>query len=241
VQVLDAVVIWDIDGTVIDGSLERRFLDYLIRHGHVTPGSLLGSALRLATDFPPKWHKVKACYLRGRSVDRVASLVDGCWNETILPDISPSAVSAAHQLKELGATQLLQSGTLRPLADKMATHLGIPDVIAADLEIRNSLYTGRLIRPHPIDERKMLYADEWLIERGLNWEDTVAIADHWGDRYMLEQSDLAIVVCPMRQLRDMAKRMNWTILENRDDLSSVVGIIDSHIRERKAEIKGKAN
>jgi HAD superfamily phosphoserine phosphatase-like hydrolase len=236
---LDIVVIWDIDGTVIDGSLERRFLDYLIKHGHVTPGSLVGSALRLATDFPPKWHKVKACYLRGKPVDRVAGLVDACWTESILPDVSRAAVDAVHQLRDLGATQLLQSGTLRPLADKMASHLGIADVIAADLEIRDDRYTGRLVKPHPIDERKMLYADEWLIERGLNWDNTVAIADHWGDRYMLERSDLAIVVCPMRQLRDMAKRMGWIVIENRDELHTTVEIIRNHVSDRETEIRDR--
>lgn len=238
---LDIVVIWDIDGTVIDGSLERRFLDHLIRHGHVTPGFVLSSAFRLATDFPPKWHKVKACYLRGQSIEHVASLVDACWNESILPDIATSAVDAAHQLKDLGATQVLQSGTLHPLADKVASYLGISDVIAAELEINDGQYTGRLVKPHPIDMRKLQYAGEWLTERGLKWKNTVAIADHWGDRFMLDRSGLAITVCPMKQLRAIARRKQWIILDNRDDLSSVVEIIKSHVSNREAEVRGQFN
>lgn len=235
----DQVVIWDIDGTLITSSLERRFLDHLVKHGYASPSHLFRSFWRLMLDWPPQYHKIKAFYIRGLSVDLIREQIDLCWNESILPDISSVAVNAVYELRDLGAKQLLLSGTLRPLAEKMAEHLGIVDVIASDLEVRDGMYTGRLLAPHPKNIRKMQYADKWLTSRGLQWDCTISIADHWGDRFLLSRANKAIVVNPKQQLRKMAKRKGWLILDGQDDLSSVVSAINSYRSNEGTEVEAR--
>lgn len=223
----EQVVIWDIDGTLISGSLERRFLDYLVKHGYTTPSHLFRSFWSLMFDWPPQYHKIKAFYIRGRSVDSIGEQIDLCWDESVLPDITSSAVEAVRALDEAGVKQVLLSGTLRPLAKKMADYLQVADVIASDLEIEDGIYTGRLLRPHPKNIRKMLYADEWLRSKGLQWDRAIAIGDHWGDRFLLERANRAFAVNPNQKLRNMAKQEGWLIVNGQSDLSSVVSEITS--------------
>ncbi|MBU1319071.1 MAG: haloacid dehalogenase-like hydrolase [candidate division Zixibacteria bacterium] len=236
----DQVVFWDIDGTLIDGSLERCFLAYLRRHGHATIPYLARSAARLTLDWPPGWHKIKIAYLRGRAVEEVEQLLESCWADSILPDISSAAAATVLDLRERGARQILLSGTPRPLAMKMASYLRIADVIAADPEIRNGIYTGRLTARHPRGIRKVQYAQKWLNENGCTWGMTTGIADHWDDRFLLGRVHNAIAVAPGKRLRRLASSQGWVIQNMRDDLRSQIPVITASWNAAQSGSRPKA-
>ena len=56
----DSVVFWDIDGTLVRGSLERLFLKYLLERKHVSRFGIGANALALSLRVPPpKWYQLK--------------------------------------------------------------------------------------------------------------------------------------------------------------------------------------
>jgi phosphoserine phosphatase len=106
------------------------------------------------------------------------------------------------------------SGTPRQLAEPLMKMLELEYLIAAEPEIRNNKYTGRLVAPHPRGRRKADLAGTWLKDHGYRWNQTIAIADHWDDRFLLEQARTSIVVHPDDRLRKHATRDGWTIIED---------------------------
>jgi len=207
-----SVVFWDIDGTLVRGSLERLFLKYLLNNGHVTrtgiAAHMLYQALRLP---PPKWHHIKLAYLRNQEVGNVETWIQRCWEQTIIDNVFDGACQVVSQLANKGARQVLLSGTLKPFARPLKQHLGIDEIIAAEPEILKHRYTGRLIEPHPHGKHKTLYAGRWLAKNNLAWDTVTALANHVNDRYLLEKAGQAIAVHPDQQLLKIAKRQGWSI------------------------------
>ncbi|MCH7879835.1 MAG: HAD family phosphatase [candidate division Zixibacteria bacterium] len=218
-----AVVFWDIDGTLVRGSLERLFLKYLLQQEHVTRIGTAANVLLLALYFPPpKSYQIKLAYLRNQKVGEVETWIQRCWDESIKQNLFDGARQVITQLANTGARQVLLSGTLKPLASPLMTHLGIDEIIAAEPEIVNQRYSGRLIEPHPHGEYKALYAERWLAANDLSWDRVVALANHGNDRYLLKKASRAIAVHPDQKLRQIAKHQDWPIANNLKDVAAYV-------------------
>jgi HAD superfamily phosphoserine phosphatase-like hydrolase len=215
------VALWDVDGTLLESSLERRFLRWLRANGHVSlPMTILAAAGRALTG-RWQWHQHKLAYLRGRSVNQVTSLAGRCWREELVGHLRPAAVDVVRQLQKSGVEQILLSGSPRPLAECVASHLELANVIAAEPEIIDRHYTGGLAAPHPRGRRKVTAAAAWLERHARNWEGTIALADHYDDRFLLERVTTAIAVFPDRRLEQLAKRRGWMIVQSDDDFATL--------------------
>jgi HAD superfamily phosphoserine phosphatase-like hydrolase len=211
----EPVVLWDIDGTLISSSFERRFLADLRRHGHVSLARAAVHALPVWLRNPlGGWHELKLMYLCGEPVESVQSWIETCWKESIKPELYPGVIEAIRQLRSDGVVQVMLSGTPRQLAEPLMKMLELEDVIAAEPEIQDNKYTGRLVAPHPRGKRKADMAGTWLKDHGYGWNQTIAVADHWDDRFLLDQARTSIVVNPDNRLRKHATRNGWTIVDN---------------------------
>lgn len=218
-----AVVFWDIDGTLVSGSLERLFLKYLLQQEHVTRIGTAANVLSLALHFPPpKSYQFKLAYLRDQKVSEVESWIQRCWQESIKQNLFDGARQVITQLANTGARQVLLSGTLKPLAAPLMTFLGIDEIIAAEPEIVNQRFSGRLIEPHPHGIHKAFYAERWLAENNMSWGKVTALANHANDRYLLKKASRAIALHPDQKLRQIAKRQGWPIANSLEDVVAYV-------------------
>jgi HAD superfamily phosphoserine phosphatase-like hydrolase len=227
----DCVVIWDIDGTIISESLERRLLAFLRRKKLVSDKQLSANAWRLLWQWPPPaWYRLKLAYLRGVDVRTANDWMQQCWLAEIKPHLWPGAVAAIAELKSSGVRQVLLSGTIRPLAELLAAHLGIEELIAAEPEVDNGTYTGRLLAPVASGERKQAVAESWLSENNLVWQHAVAVGNHWGDRFLLQQARRAAVVKPDQQLRRQAEQSGWFVIDRPESPPAFQPLLDA-VRE----------
>lgn len=217
------VVFWDIDGSLLDTSMERLFLRFLFRNRYVHPYRLPVNLLLLAlTTFPPLWYRLKALYIRNISEENMAEWANTCFRKDILPRLRPGAYETVTKLKERGVRQVLLSGTLFPLASALGVYLGIADIIAAYPEIRSGRYTGRLRAPHPHGLYKKMYADDWLSSHGFSWSDATAIANHYDDRHLLQASAKPIAAFPDAKLERVAGKNDWTIMNSFIDVPEII-------------------
>jgi putative phosphoserine phosphatase/1-acylglycerol-3-phosphate O-acyltransferase len=223
----ETVVFWDIDGTLLAGSLERYFFSDLLRHRRVTLAQVAGRMFRLTLGSGlPAWYKIKLGYLAGQKTESVRDWVCESWEKSIQPRLYPGAIKAIEIFASAGMRQVLLSGTPRFLAEPLARYLKVDEYIVADPEIQNGSFTGRLVRPHPQGERKADFAGEWLRTRGREVTRVIALANHWQDRFLLAGADRAIAVNPDDRLRLYAQREGWALAEAK----SLPGVVQDIIR-----------
>jgi HAD superfamily phosphoserine phosphatase-like hydrolase len=213
----ERVVIWDIDGTLVAPSLERLFLGFLTDRGLVQPWQGLGRLVKMWVGglFPP-WYRLKLAYLRGEREAEVADWIEQCFDEEIRPRLYPGATASVRLLRERKVPQLLLSGTLERLAQRLARYLDVDHVSAARPEISGGRYTGALIEPHPHGRIKVARARTWLKQNHIAWEQVTACADHFGDRYLLQEAGQAIAVNARPELKRHAQRQGWAVASDRD-------------------------
>ncbi len=216
------VVFWDIDGTLVSVSLERSFINCLRRDKLIRNSSIALSFLKLVFRLPPpKWYQLKLCYLRGVSQNVTESWAESCWRDELSAQLFPGCREAVTHLSSVGAKQVILSGTIAPLARQLANHFVIDEVIAAEPEIVNGHCSGRTMREHPHGKVKVDRAGEWLTGRGFNWSETIAIANHWEDRFLLEKCNVPIAAHPDEKLRAYAVGNGWLII---DDLLELIDL-----------------
>lgn len=205
------VVLWDIDGTLVLSSLERHFFAYLREHHHRTSISrTVLHVLRLGlSSWPPMWYKMKLAYLRGLPAAEVDDLFERCWSERIERCLFAGTIEAVRLLRERRVRQVLLTGGPRTLAARLARYLQIDDLVAADPVLVDGRYTGAVTQPHPRGRRKVRYAETWLRENVFGWRPTVAVGNHFDDRFLLERASTAIVVNPDRRLASLAQSRGW--------------------------------
>lgn len=204
------VIFWDIDGTLVRGSMERHFIRYLNEEYGLSWAKIAGRFLRLWRREGRKitW-RTKAAYVRGFEVDELDMLIDDAWCRYFAPNLHHKTAAVVRRLADRGVTQVLLSGTLTPLAVRLGQSLGISDFIAAELEIRNGRYTGRLLAPHPMGRRKAEAATRWLAERGLEDAALCAVGNDFEDRHVLQGAALAVAMNADRGLRRYATKAGY--------------------------------
>lgn len=206
------LILWDIDGTLAQPSLERGFVSFLLDEKILTSAQLLGRAVRAALHWPPRVYRVKQAYVRNETIERVQELVEQWWNRRGEAQLLPGASSAISTLLNRGVESVLLTGTADFLAARVARHFGVTHVIAARALIKDGRYTGELIEPHPRGPYKRVYAERFLATRPELWEHTWALADHEDDLPLLERAGTAIAVNPRPPLLTVAQRRGWPVV-----------------------------
>ena len=94
----------------------------------------------------------------------------------------------------------------------LSIYLSCTDTLTTPVVIER----GRLARPGAgppcYGEGKRYWAEEWARAHGVPMEDTVAYADNWSDRALLEKAGRAVVVRPRGRLLRLARARNWDIV-----------------------------
>lgn len=212
----EPVVFWDIDGTIVRPSMERLFVRYLRQSKLLRLWQLPINTIKLLPSSLGQYHRIKLAYLHKRPKEQVNEWMDDCFNKIISPRLLLPCLDAIKQLNDAGMTNVLLSGTLYGLAERLATQTDITEIIAAIPEIIAGKYTGRLTEPHPFARRKAEFAEKWLQKNNRNWSQVIVIADHWRDRFLLKKAALPIVINPAEGMRKFAQTEGWIVLSERD-------------------------
>ena len=122
------LAIFDIDGTLVEGSTERRFWRYLLKRGHQGPRQVLAYLLFWLRYFPvyrrarpPRRTRRTSTCSRRRACARLAERFVA---EEILPRLYAPAVQSLQNHLRRGDTVVLLSGTLEPIASALAQSSG---------------------------------------------------------------------------------------------------------------------
>ena len=116
--------------------------------------------------------------------------------------------------RRLGHRVALITASPTYTASVLADHLGIPadDVLATRFEVRNGLFTGRLVEPMVFGQGKLRAAQVYAARHGLELSRSYFYTDSIVDLPLLERVGFPVAVNPDRPLRKLAERLGWRIV-----------------------------
>lgn len=208
---------FDVDRTLLPGtSMEKIFIIWLLRHGHLG----LGDALRAALDLSKRLDESRRRgymqyhgYLERRRVDDVAKWADTCFASLIAPRVSRKGLERLAEHRAAGHLTILLSGSIQPLVDRMGKHVGADVAIGTVLESRDGHFTGRLLGEHVAHAQKAVAVAELAERYDLDLSASYCYADHRSDLPMLERFGRPVPTNPDRSLARIARERGWEIVE----------------------------
>lgn len=116
----------------------------------------------------------------------------------------------SHQATGVGI--VLVSGSSMEILSPLALELNIKYILATKLEVKNDLFTGRILPPQVIGEGKALVVRQFLEKNGCRAGNCHAYGDHISDLPMLETVGIKHVIKADPELEKIARRLGWDIL-----------------------------
>jgi HAD superfamily hydrolase (TIGR01490 family) len=213
------LAIFDIDGTLVEGSTERRFWRYLLKRGHQGPRQVLAYLMFWLRYFPvlrSQTAKKNKAYLYMLDTARVRALAERFVAEEILPRLYAPAVQRLQRHLRDGDTVVLLSGTLEPIAQALAQALGVQHVRATVCRERGTRYLAGPPKVHPFGAVKLEIAAQFAAETGADLREASAYGDSLHDLTLLEAVGHPVAVRPDRPLLETARGNRWPIIRSRN-------------------------
>jgi HAD superfamily hydrolase (TIGR01490 family) len=209
------LAIFDIDGTLVEGSTERRFWRYLVRRGRQGPRQLLEYCwfwLRYRSVYGAETAKKNKAYLTGLAMAEIEPLASEFVTTEILPQLYAPAVTRLKQHQRRGDTVVLISGTLEPIARALAAALGVLHVRGTVCREREGIYLASPPKVHPFAAVKLALAAELAAQLGADLRQASAYGDSRHDLALLEAVGNPVAVRPDGPLLATARDKRWDII-----------------------------
>ena len=152
------LAIFDVDGTIVRGSSERRFWRYLVARYAQGPRQIAAYLLFLVRYLPTGGiHTLKKnkAYLCGLRRDDVDALADEFVATRLMPRLNEAVVQRLRQHVLRGDAVVLVTGTIDPIAQALARRLGVRYVCATLCSERNGRYLAQPPETHPFGAAKL--------------------------------------------------------------------------------------
>jgi len=171
-------------------------------------------AAPLAARDPARASKLAWSTLEGISEDRLVVLGEIYAEEHLIPALSPVGLELLERCRAQGMRLVLLSDNLDVVVRPLAAHLRVDEIVcnAMELDDRNRA-TGELREPvlGPSIGGRIL--KDALEERGIDLASACAYGSHGTDSALLGAARLPCAVTPDRELRRMARDLDWPIVE----------------------------
>ena len=213
-----ALVLYDLDNTLLAGDSERAWCEFLI-----DIGVLEGDCVRLENE------RLYNAYLAGtldiyESIEfQVKPLVEYSpdklrrWQEEFMasriePMITAAAVALVEKHRAAGDELAIVTASNSFVSWPIAQRFSIPTLLATELERVGNHYTGRVLGTPTFREGKVIRLLEWLQETGHTLEGSYFYSDSHNDLPLLQWVDNPVAVDPDPVLRVFAEAVKWPIL-----------------------------
>jgi HAD superfamily hydrolase (TIGR01490 family) len=132
--------------------------------------------------------------------------------EHIRPRLYEGVVEHLYTLKRAGTGIVLVTSSPGLVIAPLSIYLGCRDTITTPVVVERGRLVGVGSGPACYGEGKCIRAEEWARSNQISMEDSVAYADNWSDRCLLERVGRAVVVNPKGRLLRLARARGWSIV-----------------------------
>jgi len=131
--------------------------------------------------------------------------------ESIRPRLYEGVVEHLNGLRASGTAIVLVTSSPGLVIEPLRLYLGCTDALTTPVVIERGRLVGIGPGPPCYGEGKRYRAEQWADQHGIMMDDSVAYADNWSDRALLERVGQAVVVHPHRRLKRLALARGWII------------------------------
>lgn len=211
---------WDMDHTLIDNDCDVSWKEFLVAEG-LAPVTDLDEAAAFFQQYRENrldWRAFMAFQLRelaGQTPAELAALAERHFVKIVQPRLYPRAVALVHEQLARGATVCLLTATNRAVALPLAKFVGIPHLLATELELLEGRYTGRMAGEYCGGRGKVPRLLAFCQEHGVPAAEVWYYGDSSADLPALEAVGHPVVANPMPALRAIAEQRGWPLLDFR--------------------------
>lgn len=203
-----AFALFDFDGTLIKGDSIVLFLRFALHKGLAKRRDVLralcaavGYGLKLCSAEKSKARSLT--FLKGHAVSEIRALSDAFASEVLIPRLRKQGAEEMRALKEKGAQVLLISASPDFYLESLRGALPLDDIIATRMDTgTDGMFTGLICGENCRGLQKPLRLAEYLASKGarLDFEQSCAYGDSYGDMPMLLLCKRRVLVCPKKKL-----------------------------------------
>jgi HAD superfamily hydrolase (TIGR01490 family) len=135
--------------------------------------------------------------------------------EFVRPRLYVGVVEHLTELRRRGTQVVLVSSSPGLVIEPLSLYLGCTDTLTTPVIIDRGRLVGIGEGPPCYGEGKRHWAERWAATHGIAMDDSVAYADNWSDRALLERVGTAVVVHPHGKLYRLARARGWHIARPR--------------------------
>jgi putative phosphoserine phosphatase/1-acylglycerol-3-phosphate O-acyltransferase len=207
---------FDLDRTLLAGFSSVMFFRQQLMSGRLAPRDLL-EILSAAVSFELGQIGFSGLVtgamnmLRGRSETALEELGEQIFEDQFAGAIYPEARALVQAHQHRGHTLAIVSSATRFQIEPLARDLGIEHVLCTQLETREGVFTGKVVRPTCYREGKAVAAREFAVLSGVDLEESYFYTDSDEDLPLLEAVGRPRPINPNSGLAEIAARRGWPV------------------------------
>lgn len=212
-----ALVIFDLDDTLIHGDCATLWSEQMGRLGWVDPESFMRRNNELMAAYSQGKLAMEDFMdfslepMIGRTPDEIEHLVEPWVEDVIEPLIYSDATRTIARHRQNGDRILVISASGTHLVKPIAERIGIDEVLGIELEVARGVYTGQTVGVLTYREGKITRLLEWLEQEGETLDGACFYSDSRNDLPLLSKVEFPQAVNPDPVLREHAEKAGWPI------------------------------
>ncbi len=217
-----ALAIFDLDNTLIAGDSDHSWGEFLVDQNIVDRQLYKRMNDKFYADYESGCLDIFAYLefslepLTRFTLEELDKLHQQFMRDVIEPMKLGQAEALINHHRQAGDRLLVITSTNRFIVEPICKSLGIDEIIATDLQIIDSKYTGRVEGTPTFKEGKVTRFNQWLKEQKTSSEGSYFYSDSINDMPLLMEVAYPIAVDPDSTLRKEAESRNWKIISLRN-------------------------
>jgi len=215
------LTLFDLDHTLLTGDSDVLWCDFLIEQGLLERESFaarnadMDARYRAGTVGVEEFANFYVGTLAGRTRAQWEPLRQQFLASVIVPRIGKDAIHLVKHHLDASDLVVLTTATNRFITELTADYLEIEHLIATEVELEDTHFTGRTAGTLNMRQGKVLRLHTWLADIGytLSDFDSHAYSDSINDLPLLQAVQRAVAVDPDARLRAEADARGWQILQ----------------------------
>ena len=216
------LALFDLDGTLIAGDSDHAFGEFVVAQGwadaeqHRQRNDAFYRQYQAGTLDIAEYIVFSTGAWRERSLEDQAGLIQRFMHEVMAPQLLPPARALLQAHRDAGDLVAIVTATNEFITRPIADALGVPHLLAVQLERDFAgRATGRIRGTPSFREGKIARVHQWLAELGLQWADfehTVCYSDSTNDLPLLDLVSEPVATNPSAALEAIAQARGWRTL-----------------------------
>ena len=152
-----------------------------------------------------------AAAMAGQSEEEMAQRTRCYFDEELAGRFAPGGLAALDRHRQQGEALVLLTSSSPYLSRCVADQLGLDSWLCTSFKVEEGIFTGELDLPLCYGDGKVVLAERWAAEAGVDLDASWFYTDSITDLPMLDRVGHPVVIQPDGRLLRMARKRGWPV------------------------------